>query len=49
MSIRVESYIEEEVAMPALSEEEGAKAQEVEGQTAQPVQTLGPSRQGMEG
>ena len=49
MSSRVDSYSKEEAAMLTLSGEEGAGVQEAEGQTIQPLQTYGPSGQGMEG
>ena len=48
VSSRVDSYSKKEAAMPTCSGE-GAGVQEAEGQTIQPLQTYGPSGQGMAG
>ena len=49
MSFRVDSYSKKEASASTCSGEEGKRVQEAEGQTIQPLQTNGPSRQGMEG
>ena len=54
VSFGVDSYSKKEAAASTRSGEEGkrvqeAEGQEAEGQTIQPLQTNGPSRQGMEG
>ena len=49
VSFRVDSYSKKEAAMSTCSGEEGKRVQEAEGQTIRPLQTNGPSKQGMEG
>jgi len=49
VSSRIDSYSKKEAAASTCSGEEGAGVQEAEGQTIQPLQTNGPSRQGVEG